>query len=358
MKNFTKIFLIILFAGFGSGIFPFTMFYEQVSGVSVPLTSSSTFTYTHAWVCGNNGTVLRTTNYGFNWINVSGGGLPANLQLVNVWGDTNKALVSGYIGSNTFVYRTTNSGVNWIQVFTQTGGFINTIAMHPNSSLGTGFMLGDPVGGRWSIWKTTNTGVSWDSAGLYLVQASSETGYNNCLYYDGGRIWFGTNNSRVYYSSNNGANWSIQQIQGETNITSISFSGAWGYCGGNTLFKTTNYGLNWSAVSSLGTGLITGIISRNYGPWYTRNGSGNIYYVFPNGQVILDYTAPQGAYTHISSENYRIIAVRNNGGITYGIIVVGINQISNEIPEQFSLSQNYPNPFNPTTNIKFQNQAL
>jgi len=32
---------------------------------------------------------------------------------------------------------------------------------------------------------------------------------------------------------------------------------------------------------------------------------------------------------------------------------VGINQISNEIPAQFSLSQNYPNPFNPVTKIKF-----
>jgi len=33
---------------------------------------------------------------------------------------------------------------------------------------------------------------------------------------------------------------------------------------------------------------------------------------------------------------------------------VGINQISTEIPETFSLSQNYPNPFNPNTKIKFE----
>lgn len=31
----------------------------------------------------------------------------------------------------------------------------------------------------------------------------------------------------------------------------------------------------------------------------------------------------------------------------------GIQQISSNIPDQFSLSQNYPNPFNPTTKIKF-----
>ncbi len=43
-------------------------------------------------------------------------------------------------------------------------------------------------------------------------------------------------------------------------------------------------------------------------------------------------------------------------GVLYGdtSMIVGIQQISSEIPRQFSLSQNYPNPFNPVTKIKFQ----
>jgi hypothetical protein len=42
-------------------------------------------------------------------------------------------------------------------------------------------------------------------------------------------------------------------------------------------------------------------------------------------------------------------------GVVYGdtSMLVGINQISNEVPENYSLSQNYPNPFNPVTKIKF-----
>ena len=32
---------------------------------------------------------------------------------------------------------------------------------------------------------------------------------------------------------------------------------------------------------------------------------------------------------------------------------VSVQNISNEVPEKFSLGQNYPNPFNPSTNIKF-----
>lgn len=33
---------------------------------------------------------------------------------------------------------------------------------------------------------------------------------------------------------------------------------------------------------------------------------------------------------------------------------IGIQQISGEVPQDFSLSQNYPNPFNPSTKIKFE----
>ena len=38
--------------------------------------------------------------------------------------------------------------------------------------------------------------------------------------------------------------------------------------------------------------------------------------------------------------------------------LIGIQPISNEIPNQFSLSQNYPNPFNPNSKIKFQISKL
>ncbi len=39
-------------------------------------------------------------------------------------------------------------------------------------------------------------------------------------------------------------------------------------------------------------------------------------------------------------------------GVQYGQML-GLNNISNELPAQYSLSQNYPNPFNPVTKIKF-----
>jgi hypothetical protein len=59
---------------------------EQTSGVTVQLTSVSDIDNNYVWVCGYNGTVLRTTNHGLNWLNVSGGGIPATIQLINVFG--------------------------------------------------------------------------------------------------------------------------------------------------------------------------------------------------------------------------------------------------------------------------------
>jgi hypothetical protein len=44
-----------------------------------------------------------------------------------------------------------------------------------------------------------------------------------------------------------------------------------------------------------------------------------------------------------------------NGGVTYKrTVVIGIEPISSEVPQGFSLSQNYPNPFNPSTNFEFR----
>ncbi len=41
-----------------------------------------------------------------------------------------------------------------------------------------------------------------------------------------------------------------------------------------------------------------------------------------------------------------------NGGDT--TFLVGLHQVSSQVPKDFMLFQNYPNPFNPKTNIKYR----
>ncbi|MCI0715415.1 MAG: YCF48-related protein [Chlorobi bacterium] len=117
---------------------------EQVSGVTTQLTSISVIDNLNGWICGYSGVVLRTTNRGTNWLNVSGNGIPATIQLINIFGiSQTTALTAGYIGSNTWVYSTTNAGANWVQVFTQIGGFINAVHIGLD---GTGLMMATPSG--------------------------------------------------------------------------------------------------------------------------------------------------------------------------------------------------------------------
>jgi hypothetical protein len=223
-----------------------------------------------------------------------------------------------------------------------------------------------PVGGRWSLWKTTNGGLSWDSTGLYLPQASTETGWNNSLFMNSSRRWFGTGNSRIYYSTTSGTSWQVQSTSPEVNTYSIGFdtlSAYTGFAGGSSLLKTTNAGVNWVQITAPGSGNINGIVSQTQflnGTWYVRGSS--IFYS-PNLGTgwITQFTASSGTYTHLSrtratsfSGPGHMYATKTNGGISRGNLVVeGVKIISGEVPVSFRLYQNYPNPFNPATKIIF-----
>jgi hypothetical protein len=343
---------------------------EQVSGVTTALTSVSVSNCSNGvWACGYSGVVLK--GGGSNWVNISGNGIPSNVQLINICGlDCTTALVAGYLGTNTWVWKTTNSGANWTQVFTQPNGFIDGIR-YRGYNIGRLIMVGDPVGGRWSIWRSTNLGSTWDSSGMYLPQAGSESGYNNSLCWNGmfgsgdSSVWFGTNNSRIYRSVNNGMNWFAQLTGAELNSYSVVSMGPDVLVGGATLLRSTDLGSNWSTVTAPGSGNFGGFIifyapvdnNNSFGSsWFIR--SDNKIYVGGNGtNWSIQYTAPAGNYRHIATLDHGgpIWAVRDNGGISacLGCNVSGITPLSSETPTQFTLGQNYPNPFNPTTAFEF-----
>ena len=71
------------------------------------------------------------------------------------------------------------------------------------------------------------------------------------------------------------------------------------------------------------------------------------------GRTLVEGIGFYADFTCLTSGNRTTLNGCIINGIQYGQII-GINQISNEIPIAFVLSQNYPNPFNPSTNIKFQ----
>jgi len=225
---------------------------EQTSGVTTSLASLSAVTDNIAWACGASGRVVRTTDGGTTWTPVTN---PSALLLNNIFGiDATTALTTDYAATGTKVFRTTDGGTTWTQVFSQATAvaFIDAIWM---TSATNGFMMGDPVGGRWSLWKTTNGGANWDSTGLYLPAIAAEAGWNNGMFLRGSSIWFNTNAARVYYSSNSGTSWNQQTIVGGATFGGIWFNDALnGLLFYNAAYnRTINSGTAWLPATVNGT---------------------------------------------------------------------------------------------------------
>lgn len=357
-KFFFLFFALILFTNLHS------QWSEQTSGVTTALRSvCSTPSSTTAWICGASGVVLKTTNTGSSWINVSSG-IPSTNTLICISAvDANLALVVGYSGSNTYMYRTTNGGANWSQVLSEVG-FYDAVCM---VDANTGFMAGDPINNRWSLWKTSNGGANWDSTGIYCATgSSSEAGWNNAMYVVYPKIWIGTNSTLIRYSSNWGSTWTGLPTTGEVNGYSLCFDWQTGQtglmAGAVAMLQSSNMGFNWSNVPMLGTGNVVGITFTNLPvdeftapAWYVRT-STSIYTSVNGTSWSVEYTAPAGNFNAISQAKpgRGIWAVRSNGGISYHTIITDIKKSGTEIPGNFRLYQNYPNPFNPETKIKFQ----
>ncbi|GEM_PF-684447 len=311
---------------------------------------------TVGWVAGATATVRKTINGGNTWTDANPNTGVITGDIYNITAvDANNAWVTTSAAA-TFIYRTTNGGTNWTQVFTQTGGFIDGMVF---TTVNNGFAYGDPVGGRWSLWKTTNGGVTWDSTGLYVPQAGSEAGWNNSIKIKGTNIWFGTNNSRVYHSTNSGANWTFGTT-GDANSYSLQFNDVNnGLVGTGVMNKTTNGGTTYTTLTAPGFNNVTGLAGAN-----------STYYWFVRGDSLFA-TTNSGTNWSMSFADTKglwgvdVTALNNGCGIGWAVgdsgkiirinvdTLVGIQPIGNGVPNIYRLAQNYPNPFNPNTKIAF-----
>src|SRR4030095_3981903 len=234
------------------------------------------------WAAGAAATVRKSTDGGVTWGNGNPNPGVITGDVYNICAfDANNAWLTTSPGA-TFIYRTTNGGTNWTQVFTQAGGFIDAIIF---KDANTGFAYGDPVSTRWSLWKSTNGGATWDSTGMYLLQAGSEAGWNNAMCVIGNDVWFGTNNTKVYHSTNFGAtgSWTAGVTTGNINTFGVWFTSSTnGLCDGALVQVSTNGGSTWTNGGTVGgTGNMTSLGGSGSNFWLTRGN--NIYGSTNNG---------------------------------------------------------------------------
>lgn len=250
----------------------------QSSGTTAALYSVSAVNENVAWACGAGGVVIRTTNGGSTWTTVTS---PRAVDAHVICGiDANKALVATNGTADAKIHLTTNGGQTWQDVYTVAGGFINVLIMFDDMN---GFAQGDPVGGNWVLLKTTDGGSTWTSAAT-LPQAGTEYGWNNSGWRVGDNLWFGTNNTRVYKSTDRGATWSYAPTT-IINSYSIAFGNAQkGVVGSatGTANRSTDGGNSWASIVTPATGNILGMTSVSENEyWFTSNT--NVYYTGDQG---------------------------------------------------------------------------
>jgi len=328
----------------------------QTSGTTSQLFSVSAVSDMIGWAAGAGPTVVRTTNGGSTWTNATGSGIGAGEAIYNIYAwSANDALCTTSPAA-TFIYKTTNGGTTWTSVYTLAGGFINAIQM---VSPTVGYAEGDPVGGKWTILQTTNGGSNWARMATEPDQVGSEAGWNNSFLVLGNNIWFGTNSTKVYKSTDLGLTWSSAATTGTINTYAVHFNSASnGISGGNATVKSTDGGTSWTAVTSPGTtGNINGFDGNGTDWWGIRSGA-VVYRSTDAGATWTTAHTQTGAV--FQDIDFAVVggcpqgwAVGNAGVIVKMSTMTGVSNYNTEIPGAFELSQNYPNPFNPTTNIKF-----
>jgi len=123
-----------------------------------------------AWASGTNGTVLRTEDGGYLWQTCS---IPPGAEKLDFRGvqafDENTAIVmSSGPGDQSRLYKTTDGCQTWKLIFTNPDkdGFWDELQFVPatGSDKGrTGYIIGDPVAGKFAKFWTLDYGESWST---------------------------------------------------------------------------------------------------------------------------------------------------------------------------------------------------
>ncbi|MEU3551801.1 WD40/YVTN/BNR-like repeat-containing protein [Streptomyces longwoodensis] len=169
-----------------------------------------------AWVAGTGGTVLRTTDGGGTWRDVSPPGAE-DLQFRDVEAfDARHAVVLAIgEGEASRVYRTDDGGGTWTESFrnTDTRAFYDCLTFFDRRH---GLALSDPVDGKFRVLSTGDGGRSWSvlpDAGMPAA-LGGEAGFaasGQCLVASGPRdVWLATGgaaHARVLHSADRGLTW-------------------------------------------------------------------------------------------------------------------------------------------------------
>jgi hypothetical protein len=149
----------------------------QGSGTTASLRGIDSVDGTVAWASGTEGTVLRTIDGGAHWTKCAvpdsaKDGATLDFRGVQAFDANTAFIMSSGKGKLSRLYKTTNGCRTWKHVFTnpENDGFWDALYFddrHRSSASrkvfrwSDGWILGDPVGGSFSLYRTANSGTDW-----------------------------------------------------------------------------------------------------------------------------------------------------------------------------------------------------
>ena len=273
----------------------------QVSGVSGFLSGVSCVDVATAWACGQNGTILRTTNGGKSWQKLKTA-LPADEEVTDV--EFVSRTTGWAIGAANAILRTTNGGTSWSSQ-SWLGSIYPPILLDVSAVDATHAWIGGYETSNWMNYSTYNSvllgtrdGARWWSPGGV---AAGEYGHGFvgvdfvdlshgwavadnaiCMSSDGGATWTellyfnvgssfddvsfadarngwvvgeeSSSNGFVMHTSDGGRTWYRQaedQIASGAvgcvnGVCAVSPTTAWAVCEGGYVLHTTDAGATWT----------------------------------------------------------------------------------------------------------------
>ena len=251
-----------------------------------------------------NGVIITTIDGGTTW---SAG--PAQPErLVDVYfADANTGWT---VGRNDFVLRTSDGGTNWTDISASTGDHLNGVFFTTTTN-------GYVVGKAGIIISSVDAGTNWTN-----LSSGTNEDLNAVSFVNDSTGWVVGKAGVILFTNDWGINWNTQTSGTAEDLTDVTFvndTTGWAVGTAGTVLKTTDAGVNWIPETSGTQEDIMSISMRNETlGWFC--GNAGVIYVYgispPNALDELSATVSMNLYPNPATDKIKVELYQQHPGST------------------------------------------